>query len=74
MTDLGKLLLILGAGIFVAGAVLLLAGRFNLPLGRLPGDIIYRGKSTVFYFPIVTCILVSVVLTLIFWLFGRGHR
>jgi Protein of unknown function (DUF2905) len=74
MTDLGKLLLILGAGIFVAGAVLLLAGRFNLPLGRLPGDIIYRGKSTVFYFPIVTCILVSVVLTLIFWLFGRGQR
>jgi hypothetical protein len=74
MTDLGKLLLILGAGIFVAGAVLLLAGRFNLPVGRLPGDIIYRGKSTVFYFPIVTCILVSVVLTLIFWLFGRGHR
>jgi hypothetical protein len=74
MTDLGKLLLILGAGIFVAGAVLLLASRFNLPLGRLPGDIIYRGKSTVFYFPIVTCILVSVVLTLIFWLFGRGHR
>jgi hypothetical protein len=74
MTDLGKLLLLLGAAIIVIGAVLLLAGRFNLPLGRLPGDIVYRGKNTVFYFPIVTCVVVSVVLSLIFWLFGRGHR
>ena len=74
MTDLGKLLLLLGAVIFVAGAVLLLAGRFHLPLGRLPGDIVYRGKNTTFYFPIVTCILISVVLSLVFWLFGRGHR
>ncbi|HEY2169368.1 MAG TPA: DUF2905 domain-containing protein [Candidatus Angelobacter sp.] len=72
--DLGKLLLVLGAMIFVVGAVLLLAGRFNLPLGRLPGDIVYRGKNTVFYFPIVTCIVVSVVLSLILWLFGRGRH
>lgn len=74
MTDLGKLLLILGGVIFLAGAVLLLAGRFNLPLGRLPGDIVYRGKNTVFYFPLATCIVISVVLSLIFWLFGRGQR
>jgi hypothetical protein len=74
MTDLGKLLLVLGAVIIVIGAALLLAGKLNLPLGRLPGDIVYRGKNTTFYFPIVTCIVVSVVLSLIFWLFGRGHR
>ncbi len=74
MADLGKLLLVLGCVIIVVGAVLMLAGHFNLPLGRLPGDIVYRGKNTVFYFPIVTCILISVVLSLIFWLFGRGHR
>jgi hypothetical protein len=74
MADLGKLLLVLGAMIFVVGAVLLLAGRLNLPLGRLPGDIVYRGKNTVFYFPIVTCIVVSVVLSLILWLFGRGRH
>jgi hypothetical protein len=74
MTDLGKLLLVFGGAIVVAGAVLLLAGRFNLPLGHLPGDIVYRGKNTVFYFPVVTCIVISVVLSLIFWLFGRGHR
>ena len=74
MTDLGKLLLILGGILVLAGAVLLLAGRFNLPLGRLPGDIAYRGKNTSFYFPITTCILVSAVLSLIFWLFGRGNQ
>jgi hypothetical protein len=74
MTDLGKMLLMLGGVIFLVGAALLLAGRFNLPLGRLPGDIAYRGKNTAFYFPVTTCILVSVVLTLIFWLFGRGNR
>ena len=73
MTDLGKFLLVLGGVIVVAGGVLLLAGRFNLPLGRLPGDIVYRGKNTVFYFPLVTCIVISVVLSLLFWLFGRGR-
>ena len=74
MTDLGKLLLVLGGVIIVAGAVLLLAGRFNVPLGRLPGDIVYRGKNSVFYFPLATCIVISLVLSLIFWLCGRGHR
>jgi hypothetical protein len=74
MTDLGKLLLVLGGVILVAGVVLLLAGRFNVPLWRLPGDIVYRGKNTVFYFPLATCIVISLVLSLIFWLFGRGHR
>ena len=73
MADLGKALLVLGGVIFLAGCVLLLAGKLHLPLGRLPGDIVYRGKNSVFYFPIVTCILISVVLSLIFWLFGR-HR
>ncbi|HKV93868.1 MAG TPA: DUF2905 domain-containing protein [Candidatus Angelobacter sp.] len=74
MADLGKALLLLGGIIVVVGAALLLAGKFNMPLGRLPGDIVYRGKNSVFYFPIVTCILISVVLSLILWLFGRGHR
>ncbi len=74
MADLGKALLLLGGVIVIVGAALLLAGKLNLPLGRLPGDIVYRGKNSVFYFPIVTCILISVVLSLIFWLFGRGHR
>jgi hypothetical protein len=74
MADLGKSLLVLGGVIMAAGVALLLADRLHLPLGRLPGDIVYRGKNTVFYFPIVTCIVISAVLSLLFWLFGRGHR
>jgi hypothetical protein len=74
MADLGKLLLVLGGVIILVGAALLLAGRFNVPLGRLPGDIVYRGKNTVFYFPLATCIVISLVLSILFWLFGRGHR
>ena len=73
MADLGKLLLILGGVIVLIGAVLLLAGRFNLPLGRLPGDITYRGKNTVVYFPLATSIIISIVLSLILWLFNRGR-
>ncbi len=74
MTDLGKLLLILGSVILMVGAVLLLAGRFNVPLGRLPGDFVHRGKNSVVYFPLTTCIVISVVLSLIFWFLGRGHK
>jgi len=69
MNDLGKMLLVLGGVIFLIGALLLLAGRLHLPLGRLPGDIVYRGKNIVFYFPIVTCILISVVVSLLSWFF-----
>jgi hypothetical protein len=74
MADLGKLLLVLGGVIVLIGAVLLLAGRFNLPLGRLPGDITYRGKNTVVYFPLATSIVVSIVLSLILWLVNRGRQ
>jgi hypothetical protein len=74
MADLGKLLLMLGGLIILIGGVLLLAGRFNLPLGRLPGDITYRGKNTVVYFPLATSIIVSIVLSLILWLINRGRR
>jgi hypothetical protein len=74
MADLGKLLLILGGVIVLIGVVLLLAGRFNLPLGRLPGDITYRGKNTVVYFPLATSIIISIVLSLILWLINRGRQ
>lgn len=71
MTDIGKGLLVLGSVLLVAGLVLILAGRTHLPLGRLPGDIIYRGKNTTFYFPLATSIVVSVVLSVILYLVGR---
>lgn len=74
MADIGKLLLIVGGVIVLIGAIFLLAGRFNLPLGRLPGDITYRGKNTVVYFPLATSIIVSIVLSLILWLVNRGRH
>jgi hypothetical protein len=74
MIDLGKLLLVVGGILVLAGIVFLLAGKLHLPLGRLPGDIVYRGKSMTFYFPLATCLLLSLVLSLVLWLFNRGHR
>jgi hypothetical protein len=71
MTDLGKMLVVFGLVIAAAGLVVMLLGRTHLPLGRLPGDIVYRGKHTTFYFPLATSILVSVVLTLVLYLVGR---
>lgn len=71
MADLGKLLIFLGAIIVVAGIALVLLARTSLPVGRLPGDIIYRGKHTTFYFPLATSILLSVVLSVVLYLVGR---
>ncbi|HXZ33745.1 MAG TPA: DUF2905 domain-containing protein [Terriglobales bacterium] len=71
MADFGKLLIFLGAIIFVAGVALVLLGRTHLPLGRLPGDIVYRGKNTTFYFPLATSILLSVVLSVVLYVFSR---
>jgi len=65
------MLVVLGIVIAAAGLVFMLLGRTNLPLGRLPGDILYRGKHTTFYFPLATCILLSVVLSLVLYLIGR---
>jgi len=74
MSDLGKLLMVFGAVLVAAGVLLTFAGRMNLPLGRLPGDLVYRGKNTVFYFPLATSILVSIVLSLVFYLVGHFRR
>ena len=74
MSDLGKLLMVFGAVLLAAGVLLTFAGRLNLPLGRLPGDLVYRGKNTVFYFPLATSILISIVLSLTFYLVGRLRR
>ena len=74
MTDFGKLLIVLGGILLVAGVVLVLLGRTNLPIGRLPGDIVYRGKNTTFYFPLATSIVLSVLLTLILYVIGRWRR
>jgi hypothetical protein len=62
---------VFGLVMLVAGLVLIAFGRAHLPFGRLPGDIVYRGKNTTVYFPIVTSILLSVVLSLVFYLINR---
>lgn len=74
MSELGKLMIVLGAILVVAGIVVLVLGRTNFPLGRLPGDLVYRGKNTTVYFPLATSILVSVVLTILLYLIGRWKR
>jgi hypothetical protein len=74
MMGIGKMLIGLGLLIAAAGAVLLLAGRMGLPLGRLPGDISYRGKNVSFYFPLGTCILISIVLSALAYLVSRFRR
>jgi hypothetical protein len=70
MHDLGKSLVVIGLLIAVIGVVLVLAGRVPW-LGRLPGDIHIQRGNWSFYFPVVTSLVVSVLLTLLFWLFGR---
>lgn len=74
MTDVGKLLIVLGAVLLLAGVVFTVLGKTNLPLGRLPGDIVYRGKNTTFYFPLATSVLLSVVLSLLLYVVGRWRR
>jgi len=68
------MLVVLGVALVVIGGVVMLLGRPGLPLGRLPGDFVYRGKNTTFYFPLASCILVSVVLSLVLFLIGRFRR
>ena len=71
MADLGKLLVLFGVVLVIAGVALILLTRTHLPIGRLPGDIIYRGKSTTFYFPIATSILLSLALSALLYVIGK---
>jgi len=72
--DLGKLLVLLGGTIVIVGLAMVLLGRTNLPLGRLPGDMVYRGKNTTFYFPLATSIVVSVVLSLLLYVISQFRK
>jgi hypothetical protein len=72
--EVGKSLLVFGAFLVVAGAVLALGTKLPFRLGRLPGDIVYRGKNVTFYFPLATSIVLSIVLTLVFWIVSSLRR
>ena len=68
---LGRMLIILGLVLVAAGLLVTFAGRLPVKLGRLPGDIYIHGKSSSFYFPLTTCILLSVVLSLVMWILRK---
>jgi Protein of unknown function (DUF2905) len=69
---IGRYLIVFGAVIVVLGVILMMAGRFpGLRIGRLPGDIYVERGNWRFYFPLVTSILLSLILTFILWLFNR---
>jgi hypothetical protein len=71
MTDLGKILLGVGLLVALIGMLLLIAGRAGLPLGRLPGDFAYRGKNLSVFIPLSTCLLLSVILSVLFYILSR---
>lgn len=74
MAELGKALLGLGLLLVVIGALLLIASRFGVPLGRLPGDFSYRGRNVTVFLPVGTSILISVLLSAILYLISRFRR
>ncbi len=67
---IGKFLILLGLFISAIGGILILSGKIPW-IGRLPGDILIQRKNFTFYFPLATSILLSILLTLLFWLFGK---
>lgn len=74
LRDLGRLLLILGVVLAAVGAFLYFGARLPFRLGRLPGDIVHRGEHTTFYFPIVSCLVISIALSLLLWFFSNLRR
>jgi hypothetical protein len=69
--SLGRMLIVLGLLLAALGVIVSLGERLPVRLGRLPGDIVIRGKHSVFYFPLVTCVLISALLSLVLWLMNR---
>lgn len=74
LREIGKLLLVLGGVLVIVGAWFTFGVKLPFHLGRLPGDIYHQGRHGTFYFPIVTCILVSLALTLLFWILNLFRR
>jgi hypothetical protein len=72
--ELGRTLLIVGALLLLTGAFFFFSGKLPFRLGKLPGDIVYKGEHSTIYFPIITCLLISAALSLIFWLISHFRR
>ena len=71
MSSFGRTLIIIGAILMALGLLVSFGGRLPLRIGRLPGDILIKGKHSVFYFPLATGLLLSLLLSLVLWLFNR---
>jgi hypothetical protein len=69
--SLGRILIALGLLVAALWVLISLGEKLPIRLGRLPGDIIIRGKHSVFYFPLVTCLLISVILSVVLWIVNR---
>jgi len=71
ITNMGRALILIGLALMVLGVLITFRDRLPIRLGRLPGDIVIRGKNSVFYFPVVTSLILSALLTLVMWLVNR---
>jgi Protein of unknown function (DUF2905) len=74
MNEIGRIFVGIGLLFLLLGGMVLLLGKTGIPLGRLPGDFAYRGKTASFYFPLASSILVSILLSLVFYLLSRFRR
>ncbi|MBV8672269.1 MAG: DUF2905 domain-containing protein [Acidobacteriaceae bacterium] len=74
MSSLARVLVQIGVILIIAGGVIFLLGRFGISLGSMPGDLTWRRKNVTVFFPLGTSILISILLTLLFWLFSRFRR
>ena len=71
MRAVGRMLILAGLALMLLGLVVMLGEKLPIRMGRLPGDIVIRGKNGSFYFPVATCLLLSAVASLVMWLVGR---
>jgi hypothetical protein len=67
----GRALIIIGLVLVAAGFLVMLGDRLPIKLGRLPGDIVVKGKNSTFYFPLMTCLLLSLLLSVVSWILNR---
>lgn len=69
--NLGRILIAAGVVLIIAGLLVIFGEKLPLRLGRLPGDIEIHGDKSIFYFPLATCLILSLVLSLVMWLVGK---
>ena len=71
MSETGKLFIYAGLGLVIIGILVIIGAKLNIPFGRLPGDIRINRENFTFYFPLATCLVISIILTLLFSITGR---